>query len=115
MCYDKRVSAIGNYSRKDGVILKKNKVIIIGVIAAVIIVIGLIVFGTFFTESGKRALKSTKSNWLGGINRTVSVYSMDGKLIKSYEGSLTLSTVMRESYSMMKRDCDILFILNSAR
>lgn len=38
------------------------------------------------TESGKRAMKSQESNLNAGIERSVSVYDVDGDLIKKYEG-----------------------------
>ena len=38
------------------------------------------------TESGKRAMKSQESNFNAGIERMVSVYDVEGGLIKSYEG-----------------------------
>ena len=70
--------------------MKKEKKRVITVVVIVLLIVGLfigfIIYSLFYTESGKRALKSTKSNWLGGINRTVSVYSQDGKLIKEYHG-----------------------------
>ena len=38
------------------------------------------------TETGKRALKSQKSDFSGGIERTVTVYNIDGEVIKTYSG-----------------------------
>lgn len=38
------------------------------------------------TESGKRALKSQESNFNSGIERTVTIYDVNGKVIKQYEG-----------------------------
>lgn len=49
------------------------------------------------TESGRRALKDQQSNLSGGIERTVSVYDINGKLIKQYAGRFDIETD-RESY-----------------
>lgn len=38
------------------------------------------------TESGKRALKSQESNFNSGIERVVTIYDVNGKVIKHYEG-----------------------------
>lgn len=38
------------------------------------------------TESGKRALKSQKSNFDSGIERIVTIYDVNGEVIKQYEG-----------------------------
>ena len=51
----------------------------------------LIMFGGFSlyynnTESGKRSLKSRESNIDGGIERTVTVYNIDGEIIQQYSG-----------------------------
>lgn len=38
------------------------------------------------TESGKRMIKSWESETSGGIERTIAVYDITGKLLKTYEG-----------------------------
>ena len=38
------------------------------------------------TETGKRNLKSQKSDFSGGIERTVTIYNIDGEVIKTYSG-----------------------------
>lgn len=38
------------------------------------------------TESGKRSIKSFESNVSGGVERTVTVYDMDGDVIATYSG-----------------------------
>jgi len=40
----------------------------------------------FFTESTKRGIKDFKSEWLGGLSRTCTVYSLSGSVIKQYRG-----------------------------
>lgn len=39
-------------------------------------------------ESWERTKKSVSSDFKGGLNRTVQVYSQDGELIKEYRGKL---------------------------
>lgn len=42
------------------------------------------------TESGKRALKTQKSNLGGGITREVKVYDVEGDLIAQYKGKFDI-------------------------
>ena len=56
-----------------------------------------IVWWSFGTESGKRAYKDQQSNIGGGIQRTVSVYDVNGELIKEYAGKFDIETD-NESY-----------------
>ena len=65
----------------------RNKVIWIVIIAAITLAIcGAILFYLYNTESGARLIKDTKSNFGNGINRTVTVYDIDGEIIQQYEG-----------------------------
>lgn len=58
--------------------------IVVTLIIGVAFIVGTIIY--LNTESGKRAVKDTQSEFGGGINRTVSVYDVNGELIKTYEG-----------------------------
>lgn len=62
---------------------KKHIIITVGVFFAVII--GLIVWWLFGTQSGQRSIKTLKSN-VSGIERTVTVYDINGDVIKEYIG-----------------------------
>lgn len=42
------------------------------------------------TASGARALKSQRSNFHNGINRVVTVYDVNGQVIKEYKGKFDL-------------------------
>jgi len=56
---------------------------------AVILCVGLFIGVNAYydnTESGKRALKSQESNFNSGIERVVTIYDVNGKVIKHYEG-----------------------------
>lgn len=44
------------------------------------------------SASGQRALKNQESNLNGGINRTVSVYDVNGNLIQQYTGKFDIDT-----------------------
>lgn len=44
------------------------------------------------SASGQRALKDQESNLNGGISRTVSVYDIDGELIRQYSGKFDIET-----------------------
>lgn len=68
-----------------------------GKIAAVLIIIATIAicfamgWWLYNSESGKRAIKDTKSNLSGGIERTVTVYDIDGEIIQQYSGKFDVS------------------------
>ena len=49
------------------------------------------------SESGRRALKDQQAELNGGIERTVSVYDINGDLIEKYTGRFDIETD-RESY-----------------
>ena len=50
------------------------------------ILLGFMLWYFGSTEKGKRAMKSQESNLNGGIERTVKVYDIKGKIIAEYEG-----------------------------
>lgn len=64
-------------------ILKK-----IGIIAAIILVVAMIVGGMMFwlygTQQGKRAQKDTESNLGDGLKREIILYTRDGNIIEKY-------------------------------
>lgn len=66
---------------------KRRTTIGIG-IAILILIVGFIGYETFFTQSGQRRLKDLKSEYTGGLNRTVTVYDNNGEVIKSWEGRI---------------------------
>ena len=67
----------------DKEIKKKHAIITAAVVFAVII--GLIVWWLFGTQSGQRSIKTLQSN-VSGIERTVTVYDINGNVIKEYTG-----------------------------
>lgn len=66
-------------------------------VAATIAVCFVIGWWQLNSESGRRALKDQQSNLNGGIERTVSVYDINGDLIEQYTGRFDIETD-RESY-----------------
>jgi len=68
--------------------IKKIALAVAGVILVGIIIAGVI----YFTRSStQRALKDIESEYTGGLNRTVNVYSYDGKKIASYDGRVDIA------------------------
>jgi hypothetical protein len=58
----------------------------------ILIVLTLVLsFGFTSCESCSREIKSLRSDVSGGLNRTVSVYSYDGDLIKSWTGKFDVA------------------------
>lgn len=58
---------------------------------------GLFIWYRNNSASGQRALKDQQSNLSGGIERTVSVYDINGELIERYSGKFDIETD-RSSY-----------------
>lgn len=79
---------------------EKSKGMMIGAIFTIIVTVALCVLFIWYrsnSASGQRALKDQKSNLSGGIERTVSVYDIDGELIEQYSGRFDIETD-RSSY-----------------
>ena len=52
-----------------------------------------LVFGmTGCSASFKRGMVDIKSNWVGGLNRTITVYTADGKKLATYSGKIDIET-----------------------
>jgi hypothetical protein len=50
----------------------------------------IIAFTTSCSESWKRSLKTISSDFTGGLPRTISVYTYDGKLLRQYSGQIDI-------------------------
>lgn len=60
-----------------------------GIIATILLLIGMLwYFGN--TASGQRALVDQKSELNNGLNRTVTVYTADGKVLAQYTGEIDI-------------------------
>ncbi len=69
---------------------KSTKVlaIIVAVLVAILIIAGFI----FFTRSStQRAIKDVQSEYTGGLNRHVNVYSLDGDKLAEYDGKIDIA------------------------
>lgn len=65
----------------------------IGAVVSIPLVVVLLAGMLFYyngTAAGGRAFKSQKSNFNKGIERTVKVYDVNGKLIQEYEGKFDI-------------------------
>lgn len=58
------------------------------------------------TESGKRSLKTWQSETTGGIDRTVTVYDINGEEVARYTGRFDVEESSQEGVVKIKFDCD---------
>lgn len=65
--------------------MKRN---VFKIIASILLIASLFAFGG--CASCNRSLKSCNSDISGGLYRTVNVYSLDGKLLATYEGKIDI-------------------------
>lgn len=79
-----------------------NKNSILRVIISGVISMALL---TGCTASCERGFKDIQSDWGGGLNRQINVYSLDGNLIASHEGRIDIED----------RENSILFDLDGRR
>lgn len=84
---------------------KKKKVIalVVEIILMVGLIVGCGVYNTH-TESGKRSLKTWDSNKGGGLNRTVTVYDMQGEEVAKYQGKFDVEESQNEGVVKIKFD-----------
>ena len=68
----------------------KGKIIryVITILLIVCIFFGLIY--VFSPSSFKRKVKDVESNWTGGLNRHLTVYTADGNILAQYDGKIDL-------------------------
>lgn len=67
-------------------IIHKSKTIIVTIVLFIIIFIIVYVFVS--RESFQRYLKDLKSDYTGGIERTIKVYDYNGNVLETYEGKI---------------------------
>ena len=71
------------------------------VVVTFILIIALFAGMQFYykgTESGQRAFKTQQSNFNGGLNRTVTVYSYSGDEIRSWTGRFDVTENDQETW-----------------
>lgn len=85
----------------------KSKVIVLVIEAVLMAVIvgGCAAYNTR-TESGKRHLKTWESETKGGIDRTVTVYDINGDEVARYQGRFDIEETSQEGVVKIKFDCD---------
>lgn len=86
---------------------KKRKIvtIVIEVIVMAALIVGCGVYNTR-TESGKRSVKTWKSETSGGIDRTVTVYDINGQEVARYAGRFDVEESSQEGVVKIKFDCN---------
>lgn len=85
----------------------KAKLIVVMVeVALMIALIGGCAMYNTRTESGKRHIKSWESETSGGIDRTVTVYDIEGEEVAKYQGRFDIEESSQEGVVKIKFDCD---------
>lgn len=64
--------------------MSKSKAILLGLVLA----LSLVIFAG--CESMGRDIKTTQSEWVGGLDRHISVYSENGTLLAEYDGKVDI-------------------------
>lgn len=83
-----------SYSKKS---VKIGYVVGAVVLAVTVVLCYILFWYRSNSESGRRALKDQQANLHGGIERTVTVYDIDGEIIEQYSGKFDIETD-RQSY-----------------
>ena len=65
---------------------------------AILLVLIICAMSLIGCESWRRGIKSAKSDLGGGLDRTVTVYSYDGTVIKSWSGKFDVSESTNEVF-----------------
>lgn len=78
--------------------VRKSTVIKTVVAIATVVIIGIFCFLMFGSESFQRYAKSIFSDYGGGLERKVTVYSNTGEEIRSWEGKFDVSSSETETY-----------------
>ena len=66
---------------------------VLTVVIAAIVIISLLVGGIWYyhnTASGIRELTDQKANLQNGLERTITIYTADGTILKQYEGKIDI-------------------------
>ena len=82
----------------------KVAVIAVEILLMILLIVGCGAYRTN-TESGKRGLKTWKSETSGGIDRTVTVYDIKGKELAKYTGRFDVEESSQEGVVKIKFDC----------
>lgn len=77
-------------------------VIILGIVVGLCFSVGAFIYSQ--TESGKRAIKDQRSEFGGGIDRVLTVYDINGNVIKCYKGRFDVKATSDDENSYIKFD-----------
>ena len=86
-------------------VMSKVIAVIIEVILMIALVGGCAMYNTR-TESGKRHIKSWESETTGGIDRTVTVFDINGEEVARYQGRFDIEESSQEGVVKIKFDCN---------
>ena len=88
---DKTLKALDKRTRRANIIKWS---VLVGIAVIILLSVG----ACTNRQSFHRWWKSTKSEYTGGLDRTVSVYSYDGELIKSWTGKFDVTDNDNETF-----------------
>lgn len=83
----------------------KGLILVIEIVLFIALVGGCAMYNTK-TETGKRSVKSWQSETSGGIDRTVTVYDINGEEVARYTGRFDVEEAAQEGVVKIKFDCD---------
>ena len=80
--------------------MEKNTVrnTVVGFGISIIVIVGLVVFLIFNSASCQREVKSIRSDFGGGIERTVTLYDYNGGIIQEWHGTFDVAEDDQEVY-----------------
>ena len=80
------------------------------ILAVTLLLDGVVYWYNTSSASGRRALKDQEANLNGGLHRVVTVYDINGNIIKQYEGKFDVETD-NESYILFDDDDNLRHII----
>lgn len=80
------------------------------VLAVTLALCGVVYWYNTNSASGRRALKDQEANLNGGLHRVVTVYDINGNIIKQYEGTFDVETD-NQSYILFDDDNNLRHII----
>ena len=86
--------------------LKTKVIVLLMELVLMIAVVGGCAIYNTRTESGKRHIKSWESETSGGIDRTITVYDIEGEEVAKYSGRFDIEESSQEGVVKIKFDCD---------
>lgn len=92
------IMAVGEVGRTGKIIAA-----VIEIVLLTGLIVGCAIYNTH-TESGKRHVKSWESETSGGINRTVTVYDIQGEEVAKYTGRFDIEESSQEGVVKIKFD-----------